>query len=113
MPRQTVDFDVVRAIGAALPDVKVTSGSRGTALKLKARLLACEAINKSAEPDSLMIRIGLSRREALLAQDPDACYLTDHYAPYPVILVRLSRIKRAALKELLTEAWAYVRDEPR
>jgi hypothetical protein len=29
--------------------------------------LACEAIHKSAEPNSLMVRIGLERRDALLS----------------------------------------------
>jgi hypothetical protein len=113
MPRQAIDFEVVRSIGAALPDVKDASGSRGTALKIKGRLLACEAIHKSAEPNSLMVRISLERRDALLAQNAEAYYLTDHYAPYAAILVRLSRIKRASLKELLTEAWVFVRKEAR
>jgi hypothetical protein len=108
MPGKPAGFEVVRSIGAALPDVRDTSGSRGTALKLKGKLLACEAIHKSAEPNSLMVRISLRRREALLAQDPEAYYLTDHYAPYPAILVRLSRINRTALKELLTESWEFV-----
>ncbi len=111
MPRQAIDFEVVRSIGVALPDVTDASGSRGIALKIKRRLLACKAIHKSAEPNSLMVRISLERREALLAHDADVYYLTDHYAPYPAILVRLSRIKRASLKELLTESWEFVRQE--
>jgi hypothetical protein len=113
MPHQAIDFEVVHSIGTALPDVKDASSSRGMALKVKGRLLACEAIHKSAEPDSLMVRIGLKRREALLAQNAEAYYLTDHYAPYPAVLVRLSRIKRASLKELLTESWEFVREEAR
>jgi hypothetical protein len=111
MPHQAIDFEVVRAIGAALPDVSDASGRRGMALKIKGRMLACKAIHRSAEPDSLMVRISLQRREALLAQDADAYYVTDHYVPYPAILVRLSRIKRKPLKELLTEAWEFVRME--
>jgi hypothetical protein len=111
MPRQAIDFEVVRTLGAALPDVKDASSRRGTALKIKGRLMACEAIHKSAEPNSLMVRISLKRREALLAQDAEAYYLTDHYAPYPAVLVRLSRIKRASLKELLAESWEFVRQE--
>jgi len=109
MPTQAVDFETVRSIGAALTDVKDASSSRGTALKLKGKLLACKAINKSAEPNSLMVRISLDRREALLAQNADTYYLTDHYRPYPAILVRLSRIRRPALEDLLTESWEFVR----
>jgi hypothetical protein len=111
MSRTAIDFEVVRSIGRALPDVKDASGSRGIALKVKGRMMACKAIHKSAEPGSLMVRISLKRRDALLAQNADAFYLTDHYVPYPAILVRLTRIKRHSLKELLTESWEFVREE--
>jgi hypothetical protein len=111
MPHQAVDFEAVRSIGAALPDVKDASGPRGTALKIKRQLLACEAIHESAEPNSLMVRIGIERRDTLLAQDAKTYYLTDHYAPCPAILVRLSRIRRASLKRLLTESREFVRNE--
>lgn len=111
VPHRVVDLALVRTIGAALPDVKEATGARGLALKVRQRLLACEAIHKSAEPNSLMVRIPRERRDALLAQDRDAYYLTSHYEPYPAILVRLSRIKRSALKDLLTESWEFVREE--
>jgi len=111
MPGPIVTFDVVRSIGASLPDVKDASGSRGTALKLKGKLMACKAIHKSAEPDSLMVRVSLKRREELLKENTEAYYLTDHYEPYPAILVRLSRIRRTPLKELLTESWEFVREQ--
>ncbi len=62
-------------------------------------------------PNSLVVRISLKRREALLARNAEAYYLTDHYEPYPAILVRLSLIKRASLKELLTESWEFVQKE--
>lgn len=113
MPHQAVDFEVVRSIGTALPDVKDASGSRGTALKIKGQLLACKAIHKSAEPDSLMVRISVKRRDELLGQDAQTYYLTDHYAPYPAILVRLPRIKRTSLEALLTEAWNFAREDAR
>ena len=107
-PVQGRHDDIVRTIGTALPNVKDASGRLGVALKFKGRLLACTAINKSAEPDSLMVSIGRTRRAALLAENPDVYYLTKHYAPYPAILVRLSKIRRAALKDLLSESWEYM-----
>ena len=110
MPSRAVNVDAVRSIGVALPDVKDASGKRGAVLKLKGKLLACEAIHKSAEPNSLMVRISLKRRAALLAQNSEVFYLTDHYEPYPAILVRLPKIKRASLRELLTESWEFVRE---
>jgi hypothetical protein len=107
MPRNAVDFDVARSIGAELPHVAVNAGGR-MALRLKGQILACQAVHKSAEPNSLMVRIGSDRRDALLAQNPDACYLTKHYEPYPVILVRLSQVSRTYLRTLLAEAWEFV-----
>lgn len=111
MPRQNVDFDVVRAVGAALPDVRDASGPRGTALKIKGRLLACEAIHKSAEPNTLMVSISQERRDALLAGNEDSYYLTDHYEAYPAILVRLARITRSTLEQLLSESREFVREQ--
>jgi hypothetical protein len=110
-PRQAGDFEFVRSIATALPEVKDASSRLGLALKCKGRLLACEAIDKSAEPNSLMVTLSLKRREALLAQNSDTFYLTGHYAPYPAILVRLSRIKRSALKELLAESCEFLRKQ--
>ncbi len=110
MPPDTVNFDVARSIGAELPYVAVSAGSR-MALKIKGRILACQAVHKSAEPDSLMVCIGSERRDELLAQDPDACYLTRHYEPYPVVLVRLSKISPTDLRALLGDAWEFVQSE--
>jgi hypothetical protein len=35
-------------------------------------------------------------------------YLTDHYVSYPVVLVRLSRVHRDALPDLLLMAWRFM-----
>jgi hypothetical protein len=88
-----------------LPQVTGTLGGRGMALKVKGRILACQAINRSAEPNTLMVRVGKQRRDALLEQNPKAFYLTAHYEPHPVVLVRLSQISRTALRALLKDAW--------
>ena len=109
MPRSAVTFDIARSIGAKLPDVTGGAGKGRMALKIKGRILACEAVHKSAEPNSLMVSIASKRRDALLAQNPDACYLTKHYERHDVILVRLSRISRTSLRALLAEAWEFVR----
>jgi hypothetical protein len=108
VPRQGLTFDAACSIGLTLPDVEESSNSRGRGLKIKGRLLACEAVHKSAEPDSLMVRIGRERRKELLVQSPDTYYLTDHYVAYPAILVRLPHTTRASLHALLTEAWEFV-----
>src|SRR4029077_1974670 len=77
-------------------------------LKVGGKMFACPAINKSAEPGTLVIRIPFEQRDELLEADPATYYVTDHYVEYPSVLVRLSRVDRAALQDLLRMAWQYV-----
>jgi hypothetical protein len=111
MSGETSNFEIARTIGAELPDVKVSAGKLGTALKLNGQILACEAINKSADPGSLMIRLGFERRDALMAENPAAFYLTGHYRAYPVVLVRLAEVNRDDLQALLAEALEFMQRE--
>ena len=102
--RVSIDFDTVRDIGLALPGVEESTSPRGTSLKVAGRILACPAIHASAEPSSLMVRVSAELRERLLATEPDAYYLTQHYVPYASILVRLSRVSRDSLRDVLASA---------
>ena len=104
MPAAIVTFDTVRKIGLALPDVEEGTMYGSPALKVHGRLLACLAIHKSAEPESLAVRTDFDERAALLAEDPETYYLKDHYANHPVVLVRLSRIRVDQLRDLLRSA---------
>ena len=107
MPRTKITFDVVREIGLALPDVE--SSTRGAfALKVRGNLLACTAIHKSAQPDSLMVRVDFDQRAALLAEAPETYYVTDHYVNYPAVLVRLSQVQKDELRDLLASASRFV-----
>jgi len=71
------------------------------ALKVHGRLLACRAIHKSAEPNSIVVKLPIEQREELIAAEPDVYYVTGHYENYPSVLVRLSQINRDALRDLL------------
>jgi hypothetical protein len=101
-------FDAVRQLGLALPNVVDGAAYGVPALKLRGKLLACVPTNKSAEANSLVVRVDLEHRAELLRQDPDIYYITDHYAPYATVLVRLSKITRADLAELLRDACRFV-----
>jgi hypothetical protein len=108
MPRTKVTFDTVREIGLALPDVEDSTMYGTLALKVRGKLLTCMAINKSAEPGSLGVRIDFEQRDGLLAEAPETYYLTDHYRNYPMVLVRLSRIRIDELRDLLGASWRFV-----
>ena len=91
-----------------LSDVEESTTYGSPALKVRGKLLACIPIHKSAEPDSLAVRIDFDRRAELLSVAPEVYYLTDHYLNYPVVLVRLSRIHADSLRDLLGMAWRFV-----
>src|SRR6266567_3532600 len=74
-------------------------------LKLSGCFMAGLATHPSAEPDTLVIRVGCEEREWLIKDAPETYYLTDHYRSYPLLLVRLSRVDRDALHDLLSVSW--------
>jgi hypothetical protein len=47
----------------------------------------------------------LEMKEVLLASDPDVFFTTPHFDGYPAVLVRLERIARKELKQVILEAW--------
>ena len=95
-------------MAVALPEVEEGTIHGSPSFKLRGKLLACAAIHKSAEPDTLAVRIPFDLRADLMKSDPDSYYLTDHYVNYPTVLVRLSRIKSNGLRELLGASWRFV-----
>jgi hypothetical protein len=103
-----ISFDTVRQIGLALPDVEEGTIYGSPALKVGGKMFACIAIHRSAEPETLAIRIDFDQRDELLAADPNTYYITDHYLYYPSVLVRLTRVHPDALRDLLLMAWRYV-----
>jgi hypothetical protein len=108
MPRKKITFDTVREIGLALPDVEEGSTYGAPALKVDGKMFACVPSHRSAEPDSLVVRIHFDQRDELLKTDPDTYYVTDHYVGYASVLVRLNRVHRDALRDLLLMAWRFV-----
>lgn len=103
-----VTFDIVRKLALGLPGVVEGTSYGAPALKVSGQLLACIPTHKSAEPDSLVVRVDADDREELIAADPDTYYITDHYRGYTCVLVRLSRITREGLRDLLRGALIFL-----
>src|SRR5208282_785693 len=108
MPKSTINFDTVRKIGLALPGVEESTAYGSPALKVHGKLLACVPANRSAEPDSLVVRVGFDDRAELLATAPDVYYVTDHYLNYNAVLVCLYRVTPDVLRDLLGMAHKFV-----
>ena len=102
-------FDRVKKLGLKLPGVVVDKYFGMPALKLDGQMLACMASHKSAEPNTLVVRIDLFERDLRVTNEPDIYYLKPHYVSYPCVLTRLSRIGDPAIRELLESGWRFIK----
>ncbi|WP_428310027.1 MmcQ/YjbR family DNA-binding protein [Hydrocarboniphaga sp.] len=84
------------------PGVEESTSYNTPALKVKGRLIA--RLRSEAE-GALALYCDFVDREMLLQAAPDAFFITDHYANYPMILVRLDKVLPSALPELIEKAW--------
>jgi len=105
--KTALTFDTVRKIGLALPDVEEATSYGVPALKVRGHMFTCIPTNKAAEPDSLVVRLSFEDRDALLAEAPETYYLKEHYVDYPCVLVRLTRIDKDALADLIKASWKF------
>jgi hypothetical protein len=95
-------------LAQALPNVEKSSAYGAPAVKTNGRMFACQATNKSAEPNSLVVMLDFDDRDALIAEDPETYYLKEHYVNYPCVLVRLHKVHPDAIKDLLTAAHRFI-----
>ena len=101
-------FKTVESIGRTLPDVEVTTTWGQPTLKVRGKMFVCIASHKSAEPNTLVVMMDFADRDALIEDDPGTYYLKEHYLNYPCVLVRLSRVRADALRDLVTGAHRFV-----
>jgi hypothetical protein len=101
-------FDDVRQIGLKLPDTAAGTAYGSPTLEVDGRRFAGVPVHKSAEPNSLGVYVDFSDRDALIEEQPDIYYTAEHYVNYPCVLVRLSRINRDTLGDLLRMAHRFV-----
>jgi hypothetical protein len=93
-------FEHVRKIALAIDHVEESTSYGTPAFKVGGSLLS----RQHDEPDWLVVRTTFEERDELIAADPDTYFITDHYLKYPWVLVRLSRVHRDALGDLLRRA---------
>ena len=91
MPTQEpVTFETVCQLALALPGVEASTSYGTPALKVRKKLMA----RMREDGETLAIMIDYGDREFRLQTNPEVFYVTDHYAGYPMILVRILRNAR-------------------
>jgi hypothetical protein len=104
-------FDRVRRLGRELDGVEEGTSYGSPALKVGGKMFACVAIDKSAEPNTLAVRMSFAERDLRVKMEPDIYYLKPHYMNSPCVLARLNKISDDALRELLEAGWTFERSK--
>jgi hypothetical protein len=85
----------------SLPGVAEGVSYRTPALRVGRKLIA----RLKEDGETIALRVELDDRDVALQLDPRAFFLTEHYRPYPFMLVRLAEARPALLWRLLEKAW--------
>jgi hypothetical protein len=96
-----VTFETVRKIALSLENVEEGTSYGTAAFKVRGALF----LRLKEDGESLVVRTDFEQRDALIEEDPETYYITDHYLKYPWVLVRLPRIDPDAMRDLIRMAW--------
>lgn len=99
-------MDTAGEVALSLPGVEEGTSWRSPSFIVNDKIMLCVAIHPSSEPDSLVLnKFAFEERDAMMSDDPETYYLTDHYVNYPVVLVRLKKVRRDVLRTLIQTSW--------
>ena len=94
-------WDEVRAVALKWPGMADARSYGTPSLKVCGKFVA--RIREDGE--TVALRIDVLERQERMAADPAAFFITDHYADYPAVVVRLAKVKRRDLADLIEAAW--------
>jgi len=103
-PLAGVTFETVREIAQTLPGAAESTSYGTQAFKVKKKLFA----RQHQDGESLVIGVEFDQREEMMKDAPEKFYITDHYLNYPWMLVRMSKVNRDELRDLLMGSWRRV-----
>src|SRR6266436_10312002 len=86
----------------AWPEVEDGTSCGTPALKVRKKLLV-----RLREDGDSMVMPGVppDERDMLVESQPQVFYFTNHYRDYPMVLIRLSKARRATVEPLLRRQW--------
>jgi hypothetical protein len=97
-----VTFDDIRKLALAWPEVEDGTSYGTAALKVRKKML----VRIKEDGDSLVMPdVPHDERDMLVESQPKVFYFTDHYKDYPMVLILLSKAKRASVEPLLRRRW--------
>ncbi len=98
------DWETVRTIAGALPGAEESTTYGQPAFKVGGRLFVWMSPSSDAA-GALALRVDPEEKALLIESRPDRCFSTPHYEGHPILLVRMDRVERDELAELVEDAW--------
>jgi hypothetical protein len=114
-------WEDVAKIAGALPEVGESTSHGNRDWKVRKKTFAWDRPLRAKEVEALggfepegsaptgeilAVRVADEEaKQALVSSEPEIYFTTSHFDGYPAVLVRLERIARAELDELILEAW--------
>jgi hypothetical protein len=96
-------LDEIREIAMSFPGVEEHLVFGGPTFRIGKRFLASIA---KIDKDTLVLKVpDRLEREYLLTTKPEIYYLTDHYASFECVLVRMPKADPEDLRDLFEQAW--------
>ena len=102
--RSRVTYDTVRELARELPEVEESTHYGTPSLKVRGKMF----VRLKEDGDTIVLRTDAFERAHLVSSEPEVFFFTDHYREYPLVLVKLSKVGRAQIRELLEGAWRRV-----
>jgi hypothetical protein len=92
-------------IALALPGAEASTSYGTPSVKIRGKILSRW---RTEAEGALAIRCDFLDRQILLQAQPAVFFLTDHYANYPMILMRIEKAERSVLVDVVERAWRLV-----
>ena len=96
-----LDFDSIKAVALALPEVEESTSYATPAFKVRGKLM----LRLREDSETIVLKISWEDSERLLLIAPATFFMTEHYRGYRVVLVRLALLNPGQLPALLEHAW--------
>jgi len=97
-----VDWDTVRALARAFPEVEESTQGR-IAFSVRRKGFAWEA--RERDGGGLAVRVDRDEKQLFLDANPDVYFTSPHYNGFPAVQIRLEQIDEDELRERLEDAW--------
>lgn len=99
-----ITFDQIKKLASDLPGTQISTSYGTPAIKVGRKLM----LRMNEKEDAIVILLNsVAEQQELIAQDPMAFFITDHYAGYPAVLVRPT-VEETTFRKLLELAWRRV-----